>query len=380
MKKRMSADAQTPSSPICPGNHSTDPLQAVWRLEERTGSRWLHLHKASEEAQKKIGGLSEALGREFASGDYSVIVFGSLARREFTPGSDVDWTLLVDGAASEDHWEVACRVREVVRSVVPKEPGREGTFGNLAFSHELLHQIGGSDDTNRNTTRRILLLLESLCCSSPEAYDRVIRGILKRYLTEDEAFFHWRSRHPVPRFLLNDFARFWWTMAVDFAYKRRSRQGEGAVIRNLKLRMSRKLIYASGLLACFRLAMDTEASGKLQESEKQPGNSQAGPRVEFFRGLLSMPPLAIVASHLNQHPHLDRAAQSIFGAYDRFLEALWDGRQRSQLEQMRVSGRHANALYREVREATHKFRDGLIKVFFDESSGLAELTRMYGVF
>ena len=34
----------------------------------------------------------------------------------------------------------------------------------------------------------------------------------------------------VPRFLLNDFARYWWTMAVDFAYKQRTRFGEGAAI------------------------------------------------------------------------------------------------------------------------------------------------------
>ncbi len=31
----------------------------------------------------------------------------------------------------------------------------------MAFSHDIIHQIGGQDDTNKNTTQRILLLLES---------------------------------------------------------------------------------------------------------------------------------------------------------------------------------------------------------------------------
>jgi hypothetical protein len=31
----------------------------------------------------------------------------------------------------------------------------------MAFSHDIIHQIGGQNDTNKNTTQRILLLLES---------------------------------------------------------------------------------------------------------------------------------------------------------------------------------------------------------------------------
>jgi hypothetical protein len=50
---------------------------------------------------------------------------------------------------------------EQLENLSAKEVGREGLFGSMAFSHDLVHQIGGEDDTNRNTTRRILLLLES---------------------------------------------------------------------------------------------------------------------------------------------------------------------------------------------------------------------------
>jgi hypothetical protein len=43
-----------------------------------------------------------------------------------------------------------------------KAPGQTGTFGNMAFSHDIIHQIGGQNDSNKNTTQRILLLLESV--------------------------------------------------------------------------------------------------------------------------------------------------------------------------------------------------------------------------
>jgi len=37
------------------------------------------------------------------SSDTDMVVFGSLARQECTSGSDIDWTLLIDGQANADH-------------------------------------------------------------------------------------------------------------------------------------------------------------------------------------------------------------------------------------------------------------------------------------
>jgi predicted nucleotidyltransferase len=58
--------------------------------------------------------LTDQLGK-YASEDTSLVVFGSLARGEWTSGSDLDWTYLIDGQANSDHLRIAQRISKVVR-------------------------------------------------------------------------------------------------------------------------------------------------------------------------------------------------------------------------------------------------------------------------
>lgn len=199
-----------------------EPESQVVALQRKLGTEWPHLKTARERAVKKRKELREALFGD-DSADTSIVVFGSLARDEFTPGSDIDWTLLVDGFADTQHLSVARKIAEIVFVHSEKKVGPEATFGGTAWSHQLVHLIGGEDDTNKNTTQRILLLLESTVIGRREAYDRVVKHILSRYILEDARFVSKDTNFRVPRFLLNDLARYWRTMAVDFAYKRRTR-------------------------------------------------------------------------------------------------------------------------------------------------------------
>ena len=132
----------------------------VASFEAKAGASWPAVRDAARlarDTRTKIAAQLKPLSHE----NTSVVVFGSLARDEFTSESDVDWTLLVDGMADPEHIDVIHDIRDSLDRLGIPGPGSEETFGDIANSHELLHKIGGSDDTNKNTTQRLLLLLES---------------------------------------------------------------------------------------------------------------------------------------------------------------------------------------------------------------------------
>jgi len=71
------------------------PIEA---LEARLNVRWANIAAARDLAVQTRAALKRALiGLD--SEDSSVVVSGSLARDEFTLGSDIDWSLLIDGQA-----------------------------------------------------------------------------------------------------------------------------------------------------------------------------------------------------------------------------------------------------------------------------------------
>ncbi len=358
------------------------------RVELLVGSSWPNISNARQQTEQILTELRAALvgsGAEepLDSEDLSVIAFGSLARYEWTRLSDIDWTLLVDGAADPNHFELKKDVHDRLNAVCSNPPGREGTFGGLIFSHDLVHLIGGEDDTNRNTTLRCLMLLESVALGRKEAHQSVIRAILKRYLIEDPSFAHQSGPYRVPRFLLNDFARYWRTMTVDFAYKRRDRYGKGTALRNLKLRISRKLLFASGLLACFacqmRLAPAADKTSQCSENAQEC--------VECLREFLELTPLDIVAlyfAHIcgDDEPEslAIKSARRVFDTYDKFLGVLADRDARAHLENLEPDQVDSDERFRQAREMSHEFNKGILDFFFNLNEDLSVLTRFYGVF
>jgi hypothetical protein len=351
------------------------PPSLIDELSKRCGAPWPTMVKAQAAASTERARLAKLLTDPgLVPADTSVVVFGSLARGEWTMGSDLDWTLLVDGQVVSAHAEVAREIAKVFAGNRP--PGPTGVFGGLTFSHDIVHFIGGNDDSNRNTTRRILLLLESASLDGDAVRDRVLRALLARYVGED-LLFHEPHRFRVPRFLLNDYVRYWRTMAVDSAQKRRDRTDKWA-LRNVKLRMSRKLIFLAGLWAC--LSCDLFPSAALEVS--RDGKDREGTGSDMTTLLLQFSqrsPLETVAEAFLKYQAW-AAAQETFDAYEAFLGILDDPDRRRHLEELKLDDAMTDETFRQAKAAASAFQVGLNKLFFKTDDKLTMATQTYGVF
>jgi hypothetical protein len=355
-------------------------INPIERLAEMTGSKWSNLNHAREYTIARRIELQQALAG-IDTDDTSIVVFGSLARDEASEGSDTDWTLLVDGISDPLHVNSAQEIERRLILAGAIRPGPEGTFGSLAFSHQIVHWIGGEDDSNANTTRRILLLLESKALGNPAAWNRVLDNILYRYLTEDRGIWDRQKRRAVPLFLLNDITRYWRIMVVDFAYKQRARANRGYALRSIKLGLSRKLIFVSGLLTCFTGYLDFTDDQWFELSHA--GNPQ--PLIDRLRSVLNMTPLENVATRLARYPHALESAKRLFDAYDEFVGLLADsgGTQkppRDHLEGLPVDELESDKIFLHAQGMRRRFGEALHELFLKPGTELYELTLRYGVF
>jgi len=364
----------------------------VFLLERKLGCTWQHLRKADSQASNALKDLVTILEKglgKFATEDANLVAFGSLARREWIDWeSDLDWTYLIDGQANSRHLGIAQQIRSTLQKEKRQidgcneqfrfaEPGPTGTFGNLGFSHQLVHLIGGQDDNNKNMTNRMLLLLESIPVGPRSAYDRIVRAVIDRYLEEEaHILIEGQARFKVPRFLLNDIVRFWRTMAVDFASKQRDRGGKGWGLRNAKLRMSRKLIFASGVLVCFRCNLDQKLQGKISTEGRDINLKHLA---NHILDCTNSTPLDILASTVQNSGTNDEVATALFSSYDEFLGTLADKSARAELKAMSPQDSRSNPVFMQLRRISKRFEDGLNKLFF-HNDDIRPLTEKYGVF
>lgn len=344
-------------------------------LEERLGASWVNIDRAHQVTIDLVNRLGSALAEPTAA-DCSFVVFGSLARGEAVAQSDLDWALLIDGLGDPKHQELVHEIEAGIPDTL-KQPGREGTFGRMIISHDLIHRIGGEEDTNKNTTYRILLLLESLAIGRTVAYERVVRSVLERYLGEDRGLWFGRSHRKVPRFLLNDIVRYWRTLTVDFAYKQYSRGGQGFALRNVKLRLSRKLIFISGLVLCFVPTMNLDESTAKELFSRRKNIPRL---IELLLPWLNLTPLEKLASMFLEINVPEDAVLELFDSYDAFLGLVSDPAKREELDEVEYDGLGASDAFDEGLSYSSRFQKAVDRLFLRGDTLLTELTLKYGVF
>ncbi|MEQ1949109.1 MAG: nucleotidyltransferase domain-containing protein [Bryobacteraceae bacterium] len=346
-------------------------------LEQSIGCDWRGIRAARAATVLRRSQLDACFTRRGPS-DTSLVVFGSVARAEVTSGSDLDWILLIDGQSFPEHKE---QEREIKRKLLANEfiePGASGVFGKMVGSHDLVHNIGGEDDLNSNSTRRVLLLLESYPIGTREAYDRVRRQVIRRYVEDDRGLTHASGDLRVPRFLLNDLTRYWRTVTVDFVYKQVADDDKKWALRNAKLRMSRKLIFAAGLARVFLCHLDPAANEARQALVER---KEVSLLTEYLEQQLALTPLELLAKLCVDLAVSQQTSRKIFDSYDAFLSILDDPSKRAELAHARShDDLRSSKAWGEVRAVSGPFHDGLVSLFLQEETALKDLTMRYGLF
>lgn len=359
-----------------------DPFANIHALAKECGESWPRFQESVATTRK-----SEAIIRELfkdneriLGSDASLVLCGSFARNEMVEGSDCDWTLLIDGGVDTAHTTIALEIQEAIKRGKGKglePPGSSGVFGNMCFSHNLVHRIGGSADTNENLTRRLLMILESkpislsTADSSEIIWEGVVRNILERYFEED-VHFSAKGERKVPRFLFNDLTRYWRTICVDYAAKHWDQGDAKWALRNAKLRFSRKLLYASGIAFCFACQLtppnSTEVTLFGEEKDESPK-----PYIDLAIDFAKTPPLdylaAFIRAYVKEEEKRKLIARKIFGGYNQWLGVLGDQKVRKALTDLSHEDAPENSIFNEnVRELSQEFASGLKLLFFDRDA------------
>lgn len=174
--------------------------------------------------------------------DIIIGVNGSVARREYTSGSDVDHFFLSTGEkidtveSDENNFRTELEKREL------KMPSAGGVFEGALPTKSLLSNIGGDDDKNKTLTRRMLFLLEGEWIFNKNAFEKLREDLIAQYVFDE------LEHDKLALYLLNDIIRYWRTICVDFEYKT-SFDEKPRAIRLAKLRFSRMLLYFAGIVA-----------------------------------------------------------------------------------------------------------------------------------
>ena len=295
--------------------------------------------RSSKFTENKLKKIRDRL-KELPLDGSAVLVYGSFARREASAQSDIDYVMVSEG--KEMASDLSERVRTEIGSIVPNSPSEDGAFGEPVNRGDILANIGGDDDSNRNITRRILLLLEGEWLFNKEGLQEFRREILERYIGEG------MTDHQLALFLLNDIIRYYRTIAVDYEFKI---SGNGApkpwAIRNIKLVFSRKLLYASGL---FSIGMTADRA----RDEK----------IEILEDLFDRPVMERMMAICGE----ERMAP-VVASYNRFLDFLGDPGNREHLATLQPSNR-GDEHFRKIKNEGHHFTRELLKLFevtFDSS-------------
>jgi hypothetical protein len=162
-------------------------------------------------------------------------------------------------------------------------------------------------------------------------------------------------------------------MCVDFAFKHWEQSGNKWAIRNVKLRLSRKLLFVSAMMMAFSCFENKELSEAVQKGNKLLAIQK------HLKEFVFSTPLDIVVLGF-QTLGLVNEAKQFLNYYESFLHSMHDPNKREQLSKLEPKDVYNDSVFLELRDLSHGFQQVMDSVFFDKDTELKMFTRKYGVF
>lgn len=294
---------------------------------------------------KKIRELKEEINKHFSpeiNDNFCIFLVGSYGRLEASPNSDLDCIFIRKNNSGElDEYGVCTQVLEIAeKSGIIKPTGDTGTFGEFVKFDDLLENIGGVDDTNKNLTHRVLILTESHHLYNDVMCKEVVSAIFDKYTA--------KAKHDEkdPRVLINELVRYYRTITIDYKYKTEER-GKSWGERNFKLRHSRKLLFFTSIAIIFTAIKKFDAAECNNNTDKY----------DYIVKNINSPPILKLKEILVENNKL--SSLEPFMWYNKYLELMSDGKKVDELNGILYEDRHTSDLFSEFKDNSDRFDNSL---------------------
>lgn len=187
----------------------------------------------------------------------SVCVYacGSLGRLEMVENSDLDLFFIIMNSSSEekkalcsnlDKYNFFAKLHNIHKELGYEDPSKQGLYWDFISQSNLLDIGSREEDFNNSFTARMLLLLESKPLYNENAYNELVKSIVDKYFVD----YGGHKSEFYPLFLMNDILRYWYTLTLNYEYRRDNNDSENDKNwKRLKLKYSR-LITCFSMLSC----------------------------------------------------------------------------------------------------------------------------------
>jgi len=115
--------------------------------------------------------------------------------------------------------------------------------------------------------------------------------------------------------------------------------------------MSRKLIFASGLLVCFSAGLDPALKKQISTVKSTDDDAIRSNLANHIRNLVMLTPLEVLERSVKDYGVQERVATDLFGAYGEFLSMLADDGTRKVLGELRAKDSRTDSTFKQVRKS-----------------------------